>query len=256
MNHSDSVNSSLVRQVAQVIRSMSLAANVGAWLGGEDELVAQIGVSRPTFRQASKLVEQERLVRVKRGVGGGFFADRPDSAVVTHMTAIYLHTRHASLQDILYANRPLFSSTVRLATENLTPTLRGKLAEFAGEERVSIDRKVSTREFVRSARQFASWMAEACGNPLIQLFQEIVLDLSALVGESIWIGHPERIAESRRLRLATIDAILAGNAELAAVAASQISDRASQWASESSVPFKMVTDQRSRPRKAKPRRTA
>ncbi|MGD9542120.1 MAG: GntR family transcriptional regulator, partial [Methylocystis sp.] len=105
---------SAARRAARQLRTRALTLQDGEFMGSEDELVAALGVSRPTFRQAAKLVEQEQLMRIRRGVGGGFFAMRPSSKAVAHTTAVYLQARQSTLQDAIEASRPLFAEAARL----------------------------------------------------------------------------------------------------------------------------------------------
>src|SRR5215471_18892047 len=46
------------------LREIVLATKNGALIGGEDSLVAKLGASRSTVRQAARLLEREGLLRV------------------------------------------------------------------------------------------------------------------------------------------------------------------------------------------------
>src|SRR3546814_4941537 len=69
-------------------------------LGSEDEVMRSLEVSRPTLRQALRLLEQEQLVSVRRGVGGGLFARRPTEEGVTHTASVYLRAAGTSYGDL------------------------------------------------------------------------------------------------------------------------------------------------------------
>ena len=68
-----SANSSATRvdRTASALADLSLAGESGRFLGSEDELLLRFGVSRPTLRQAAKMVANDRLITVRRGTGGG-----------------------------------------------------------------------------------------------------------------------------------------------------------------------------------------
>src|SRR5690349_3670465 len=55
----------------------------GTGLPPEAELVARYGVSRPTLREAFRILESERLVTVRRGVKGGALVQSPSLDVAT-----------------------------------------------------------------------------------------------------------------------------------------------------------------------------
>jgi GntR family transcriptional repressor for pyruvate dehydrogenase complex len=121
---------SAVRRAAAAIRQLVLACKDGALLGSKSEMLQRIGTSRPTFRQAAKLVEQEQLLLIKRGIGGGFFARRPASSGVAHMAAVYLHARRATVEDVIRAARPVFADIARNAAMRADPHIYSRLAAF------------------------------------------------------------------------------------------------------------------------------
>jgi GntR family transcriptional repressor for pyruvate dehydrogenase complex len=45
----------------------------GDFLGREEDLAAEFGVSRPTLREALKLLSSGNLIRATKGPGGGIF---------------------------------------------------------------------------------------------------------------------------------------------------------------------------------------
>ena len=55
----------------------------GDRIGTETELAAEFGVSRPTLREALRLLASSHLIRVDRGAGG-----RPPSACAVHLQPV------------------------------------------------------------------------------------------------------------------------------------------------------------------------
>jgi DNA-binding FadR family transcriptional regulator len=86
---------------AQRLRELSLAAEEGSLLGGEEALIAELGFSRSTVRQAARLLEREGLLRVKRGPSGGYFACRPDAATIEGAVSAYLQVLDVDVEDVL-----------------------------------------------------------------------------------------------------------------------------------------------------------
>ena len=121
---------SVIRRATQALREEVLGRPDGAFLGSESTLMSLLGVSRPTFRQAAKLVEQEQLLTIRRGVGGGFFARQPSTRGVAHVAAVYLLSRKATMEDAIRAARPLFAQTARLGARRRDPVLNARLAAF------------------------------------------------------------------------------------------------------------------------------
>src|SRR4051794_40921632 len=67
------------QQVADELRQLIIAGELdeGDSLGNEPELIERFGVSRPSMREALRILETEGLISVRRGVFGGVVAHRP-----------------------------------------------------------------------------------------------------------------------------------------------------------------------------------
>jgi DNA-binding GntR family transcriptional regulator len=84
---------------ADELREITLGADEGTFIGSEDDLVQRLKVSRVTVRQAARLLEREGVLRVRRGINGGYFASRPSVQMVETVVSAYLNplgldTRH------------------------------------------------------------------------------------------------------------------------------------------------------------------
>lgn len=86
--------------VADKLRTMILSQEDGAFLGSEDSLTQRLAASAPTMRQAARLLEREGLLRVKRGMGGGYFGVRPTYGSVETRVSEHLNTLHVPLQEV------------------------------------------------------------------------------------------------------------------------------------------------------------
>jgi GntR family transcriptional regulator, transcriptional repressor for pyruvate dehydrogenase complex len=79
----------------------------GEFLGREEDLAAEFGVSRPTLREALKLLASGNLIRATKGPGGGIFvartAEEGISRSVSDSIAMMLETGAATLEELLDA---------------------------------------------------------------------------------------------------------------------------------------------------------
>src|SRR3546814_679152 len=132
-----------VERVAKTLRQLSMKARPGEFLGSEPDMMAQLGCSRPTFRQATKLVVQEQLLDARRGARGGLYAAQPQASAVARVASIYLNTRNLSQADLVQAFLPSSMEAARLAALCEDPTLRQKFDSFwrRPEEPPASDRK-------------------------------------------------------------------------------------------------------------------
>lgn len=219
----------VARKVSLLLREEAFKRQHDELLGSEDDLVKRFNVSRPTFRQAAKILEQEQLLKIKRGVNGGYFVQRPTSGAVAHMTAIYLHSRHATLRHLITSAQPFYTAMAIAAARSADPEQAARLAEFAAQERATLDDPIPLPDYLRTEARFGSIFYRLGANPVLNLFLEIIIHLSALQTEGVWAGHPERISQYRRLRLKLAEAILAGDEEVASVAARRCTVAIEQW---------------------------
>ena len=70
------------QQIADELRRLIVSGELseGDSLGHEPDLVERFGVSRPSFREALRILEAEGLITVVRGVRGGVVVHEPDRA--------------------------------------------------------------------------------------------------------------------------------------------------------------------------------
>jgi GntR family transcriptional regulator, transcriptional repressor for pyruvate dehydrogenase complex len=221
---------SVVKRTAIALREDILNSADGAFLGSESDLVSRFKVSRPTFRQASKLLEQEQLLVIKRGVGGGFFARQPSAQAVAHVAAVYLLSRKATIEDAIRAARPLFADTARLAARRGHPNRSARLRAFVLQQEEFGANAGDLRAFLRSEREFLSIFASLSGNPVLQLYATVLVDFAGtFVAQNVYSNHPDRIAEYQAVRRSLIQAIIDGDEELAELLSLRRSDAIIGW---------------------------
>ena len=79
----------------------------GDFLGREEDLAAEFGVSRPTLREALKLLSSGNLIRATKGPGGGIFvahtAEQGMGRSLSDAIAMMLETEAVSLHELLDA---------------------------------------------------------------------------------------------------------------------------------------------------------
>jgi GntR family transcriptional regulator, transcriptional repressor for pyruvate dehydrogenase complex len=230
MTKAPNVSSSVVKRAVQALRQDALSFADGELIGSEDELLQRHNVSRPTLRQAAALVAQEQLLKIKRGVGGGYIARRPTSRAVAHMAAVFLQTRGAGLGEIIQSVEPIRAELARLAALNVDDEGRQAIRDFLAreEERNEED---AYWGFIRGERDFGQLMGQISRNHVMSLFLEILYDLAATLKpeHDIYRGRPDRIAEYRGKRNRIAEAVLDGDADLAVLTAHRCSSLGVGW---------------------------
>jgi GntR family transcriptional regulator, transcriptional repressor for pyruvate dehydrogenase complex len=125
--------------VAERIRSFVAGARLqpGDRLGREEDLAREFGVSRPTLREALRLLSSEHLVRASKGPGGGIFvAATPEEGIglsVSATVATMLEARSIGLDELLETRMlleiPLAGLAAARASERDVVVLRALVEE-------------------------------------------------------------------------------------------------------------------------------
>ncbi len=115
---------SALETVKSKLREISLAADEGAIVGSEDDLIALLDVSRSTLRQAARVMELHGFLRVRRGIGGGYFATRPDEKSLQAIVGAYLDTLDLKYEDVTDVASVLWVDVLTRAARLNTPQAR------------------------------------------------------------------------------------------------------------------------------------
>ncbi|WP_250291830.1 GntR family transcriptional regulator, partial [Frankia sp. CiP1_Cm_nod1] len=92
----------------------------GDALPPEAVLMEQFGVSRPTLREAFRVLESEALISVRRGAHGGARVHTPNGDVAARYAALVLEYRGTTIADVHQARALLEPPCVRRLAQRHT----------------------------------------------------------------------------------------------------------------------------------------
>ncbi|WP_019873034.1 FadR/GntR family transcriptional regulator [Sporichthya polymorpha] len=92
----------------------------GETLPPELQLMGQFGVSRPTLREAFRILETEGLIVVRRGSRGGAEVTCPDVSVAARYVGILLQMQGTTIQDVYQARMITEPAAAAMAARNRT----------------------------------------------------------------------------------------------------------------------------------------
>jgi DNA-binding FadR family transcriptional regulator len=201
------------------------------YLGSEDELVQRLGVSRPTFRQAARLLEYEELLTVRRGVGGGFFARKPSADAVARIAGIYLLAQGATFEEVIRAQTVLQSETLAQLADHPDREVRAKLLALV-DGNAQFREPTDVTSVVRAINDYWRLASELAGNRALGLFFRTAQSFGARSSRfTLTLARASTYVEGLRR---TAEAIAAGDAELA-IAINRGQGRTSlEWAADDS----------------------
>jgi GntR family transcriptional regulator, transcriptional repressor for pyruvate dehydrogenase complex len=201
----------LVSRVARELAALSLGYEDGAYLGAEDDLLIRLGVSRPTLRQAAKIAESERMISVRRGTRGGFYAARPDVNDSIRALNRYLRMSGVTIRELTVIN-PVSEEAARLAADCGDEVLRARMADMLA----IVAELHGPRVFMDFDTGFLRLIAGMSGNPVV----EVLIAMSYSFGMEEQGIHlyatPEEQSAARAFFLTIGEAILNRDGELAA----------------------------------------
>lgn len=163
-----------VSTVVNALREEIFARNEDGWrIGFEEDVQLRMGVSRPTLRQALRMLEGEGLLEVRRGVNGGLFARIPGQDSLARNTSAYIRAHGISASELMVAQSAIFTAIVRVAIQNPQRTeLRDWMHQRDSEGAYTPRRALQTSlEFMRVASTMS-------GNPILGLFEETLYELA------------------------------------------------------------------------------
>jgi GntR family transcriptional regulator, transcriptional repressor for pyruvate dehydrogenase complex len=89
----------------------------GAALPTETSLMEEFGISRPTLREAFRILESEGLITVRRGARGGARVQEPSAEVAAGYAGLVLQHRNTTIADVVAARVIVEGPAARMLAE-------------------------------------------------------------------------------------------------------------------------------------------
>lgn len=196
---------------------------IGELLGSEQALQERYQVSRSVLREAVRLVEHHQVARMRRGPNGGLLICEPDAAPATHAIIIYLEYLGITIGDLLDARLLLEPLAASRAAQQIDEAGIGRLRAVLDAEQ---DRQPSTDEFHTA-------LAEQSKNPVLQLFIDILMRLTARYAEDLQLASASDAVEAfehcHRDHSAIVAAVTAGDVARAITLSERHAESVTTW---------------------------
>lgn len=159
--------------VADEIRKQIVRGDLreGESLPSEVALTEYYGVSRPTLREAFRVLEAERMITVRRGARGGAIVHVPRAEMVARYAGFVLEHVGTSLADVCEARLQIEAPSARLAAERRTDADVARLRESVSKcELVGHDHQ----RFVVQSSEFHALLVRTAGNRTLMLLHSAI----------------------------------------------------------------------------------
>ncbi|MDQ2650815.1 MAG: FCD domain-containing protein [Actinomycetota bacterium] len=167
------------KQIADELRSLIVSGELteGDSLGHEPDLIERFGVSRPSLREALRILETEGLISVVRGVRGGVVVHEPDERMTARTAALVLRARNVSLADVYDARVALEPVAARtLATAPGRQRAVDELRALVEEQESAID---DPEAFGEANARFHVRLVGLAGNQTLTIMAEMLNEIVA-----------------------------------------------------------------------------
>jgi GntR family transcriptional repressor for pyruvate dehydrogenase complex len=171
---------SVSQLVANVLRDRIISGRLanGSLLPPLDSLLLEFNVSKPSIREALRILETEGLVTVKRGKSGGAVVHAPSAQGAAYALGFVLENQHVTLLDLSLALKSLEPLCASMCAANRDPELTARLEELLEETVRDLDDEMRA---VSISRRFHEQIVAGCGN------QTLITVIGAL--EALWSTH-------------------------------------------------------------------
>ncbi|MFC5747909.1 FadR/GntR family transcriptional regulator [Actinomadura rugatobispora] len=192
---------------------------IGDALPSESALMEQFGVSRPTLREAFRVLESESLITVRRGVHGGARVSAPDPEVAARYAGLILEYRQTSVGDVFGASAIIEPACVRVLAQKPPAGAVAQLREALEAEKAALE---DPDALVAAQDRFHGLLVELTGNQTLILLAGMlryIVDRANAAHVAVEGTNPEHTAQARkghRAHVRLVNLIEAGKAEEAA----------------------------------------
>ncbi len=143
----------------------------GDQLPPESVLMEEFGVSRPTLREAFRILEAEGAITVRRGVRGGARVQLPGIDVAARHVGLLLQYRGALLADVYEVRGVLEPAAARMAAKRRTSADLARLQEVLDRQRASVDDRAAS---FAADTEFHQLIVELSGSETLQVLAGMV----------------------------------------------------------------------------------
>ena len=175
---------------AQIVRGERAE---GDYLPPEGQLMESLGISRPTLREAFRILEAEGLISVVRGSRTGAQVHKPSVDLVARYAGYVLESQGTTIADLYQARLAIEPSAVRWLATDRSRTATNRLRTVLGE----MDRMLDDGNFdgfIEHVEVFHQTLVAATGLKTMTFLSRMLLNLAGKHQVEFQKRHPREMA--------------------------------------------------------------
>ncbi len=211
------------QQAADRLRAIVLDEPEGTLIGSEDSLVTRLECSRSTVRQTARLLEREGLLKVRRGINGGYFGTRPTAETIESTLGAHLEALNVDGHDTTTMATALWVVAVRSASNAEAAEIRA-VVDRVTRKLKSLDENAGFGKVRELDLMIQNEIFSLARSPYIKLIFDVNVTFSrrhfGMPAENdSGPAHAAFVNAWREAKLMEMNAMASGNENLAGVAA-------------------------------------
>ncbi|HEY4850188.1 MAG TPA: FCD domain-containing protein [Streptosporangiaceae bacterium] len=170
----------------------------GDALPSEAALMVDFAVSRPTLREAFRVLESESLISIRRGARGGARVQVPNGNVAASYAGLVLEYRGTTLKDVYDARMFIETPCAGLLAQRRTADDVARLRAAVSEAELLMD---DPPAFIRAHMEFHALVVQLAGNETLAVLNGMVRHIIELANWShvdLDAGSPENVRANKR----------------------------------------------------------
>lgn len=161
----------------------------GANLPSESNLISEFGVSRPTIREAVRILESEGLISVSRGARGGARVQPVTSDFVSRTVGLALQSYGATIGEVYETRMIIEPPAARFAAERRPREVSALLRAHVMQE---LEMMGDSVRLTKAIADFHRLLLEQCGNKSLGV---IAMGLSGVFERHLNLAYRSRRPE-------------------------------------------------------------
>lgn len=209
--------------IAKELRNQIIRGDLqeGDSLPSEADLIEQFGISRPTLREALRILEADALVTVRRGSRGGPVVHLPGPEIAARHFGLVLQAQDTELSDVFRARQLIEPPAVRIVVDEASKKAPKFLRGITDQEWQALE-KNDILLLSHYATRFHEGIVSLTGNKTLLLIMQILNGVYHKHMSAEYMATSEMVDSTKAAKLSIkahehlIELIEAGDADAAA----------------------------------------